>query len=233
MRRRAFLGLAAGGVVLFRVSRVEAKRFTDSAGREVDLPDRVQRVFAAGPPASLVLFMVAPEKMLGWARAPGPKARAFLPQRYVALPETGRLTGRGNTVGLEDLVKLAPDFVLDVGSTTPTYVSLADQVQRRTHIPEVLIGGRLADTPETLRKLGGLLGVASRAEALARYAETVLAVIRRGVGQIAADRRPSIYVARGPGRSCRRAIRRCPKPGGSPAGAIRSVSKTWSSSPRT
>jgi iron complex transport system substrate-binding protein len=198
VRRRAFLGLAAGGVAIFRVSRVAAKRFTDGAGREVDLPERVQRVFAAGPPASLILFMVAPEKMLGWARAPGPKARAFLPQRYAALPETGRLTGRGNTVGLEDLVKLSPDFVLDVGSTTPTYVSLADQVQRRTHIPEVLIGGRLADTPETLRKLGGLLGVASRAEALARYAETVLAAVRRGVGQIAADRRPSIYVARGP-----------------------------------
>jgi iron complex transport system substrate-binding protein len=198
VRRRAFLGLAVGGVALFRQLPADAKRFTDSAGRDVDLPDRVQRVFPAGPPASLILFMVAPEKMLGWARAPGPKARAFLPQRYAALPETGRLTGRGNTVRLEDLVKLAPDFVLDVGSTAPTYVSLADQVQRQTHIPEVLIGGRLADTPQTLRTLGGLLGVAPRAEALARYAETVLAAIRRGVAQIAANQRPSVYLARGP-----------------------------------
>ena len=198
MRRRALLGLAAGGVALFRLSRVAAKPFTDAAGREVDLPDRVERVFAAGPPASLILFMVAPEKMLGWARAPAPKARAFLPQRYAALPETGRLTGRGNTVHFEDLVKLAPDLVLDVGSTTPTYVSLAAEVERRTHIPEVLIGGRLAETPETLRRVGALLGAAARAEALARYAETVLAAIRRGVAPIAADRRPSIYVARGP-----------------------------------
>ncbi len=198
MRRRALLGLAAGGVALFRLSPVAAKRFTDAAGREVDLPDRVERVFAAGPPASLILFMVAPEKMLGWARAPAPKARAFLPQRYAALPETGRLTGRGNTVRFEDLVKLAPDLVLDVGSTTPTYVSLAAEVERRTHIPEVLIGGRLAETPETLRRVGAVLGAAARAEALAGYAETVLAAIRRGVAPIVADRRPSIYVARGP-----------------------------------
>ena len=71
-------------------------------------------------------------------------------------------------------------------------------MQHQTHIPEVLIGGRLADTPATLRRLGGLLDTAARAEALAGYAETMLAAVRRGVGQIAADRRPSIYVARGP-----------------------------------
>jgi iron complex transport system substrate-binding protein len=206
MRRRAFLGLAAGGVALFRLSPVMAKRFTDAAGRKVDLPDRVERVFAAGPPASLILYMVAPEKMLGWARAPSAKARAFLPQRYAALPETGRLTGRGNTVRLEDLVRLAPDLILDVGSTTPTYVSLADEVERRTHIPEVLIGGRLADTPETLRRVGDVVGAMSRAEALARYAESMLATIHRGVAQIAADRRPSIYVARGP-RGLQSAVR--------------------------
>jgi iron complex transport system substrate-binding protein len=198
MRRRALLGLAAGGAALLRLSPVGAKRVTDSAGRAVDVPDRARRVFPAGPPASVILFMVAPEKMLGWARAPGARARAFLPPRYSALPETGRLTGRGNTIGLEDLVKLAPDLILDVGSTTATYVSLTDQVQHQTHIPEVLIGGRLADTPATLRRLGGLLDTAARAEALAGYAETMLAAVRRGVGQIAADRRPSIYVARGP-----------------------------------
>jgi hypothetical protein len=71
VRRRALLGLAAGGVALFRLSGVAAKRFTDAAGREVDLPDRVERVFAAGPPASLILFMVAPEKNAGLGASSG------------------------------------------------------------------------------------------------------------------------------------------------------------------
>jgi hypothetical protein len=42
VRRRALLGLAAGGVALFRLSPVAAKPFTDAAGREFDLPDRVE-----------------------------------------------------------------------------------------------------------------------------------------------------------------------------------------------
>jgi ABC-type Fe3+-hydroxamate transport system substrate-binding protein len=137
----------------------EAKLFTDSDGRKVNVPDEVHRVFPAGPPASVTLFTLAPEKMLGWSRAPSPEAQPFLPARYADLPEIGRLTGRGNTINLEDVARLAPDLVLDVGSTTANYASLADQVQEQTHIPAVLISGRLAETPPTLRTVGDLHGV--------------------------------------------------------------------------
>lgn len=200
MKRRDFLGLGAGAMagLAFASPFAAAKPFTDSGGRKISVPDEVHRVFPAGPPASVTLFTLAPEKMLGWSRAPSPEARSFLPARYGDLPEIGRLTGRGNTVNLENVVRLAPDLVLDVGSTTANYVSLADQVQEQTHIPSVLIGGRLAETPRTLRTIGDLLGVSSRAEALAGYAEAVLGRVQEAITQIPSEERPSIYVARGP-----------------------------------
>jgi iron complex transport system substrate-binding protein len=104
----------------------------------------------------------------------------------------------GNAVNLENVVRLAPDLVLDVDSTTGTYASLADQVQDQTHIPSVLIGGRLAETATTLRNVGGLLGVPERAEALARYAESLLGGVQEAVANIPSAGRPSVYVARGP-----------------------------------
>jgi iron complex transport system substrate-binding protein len=200
VRRRDLLGVSAGAVagLAFAPPIAQAKPFTDSAKRQVDVPDEIRRVFPAGPPASVTLFAVAPEKMLGWTRAPGPEAQPFLPAQYAGLPEIGRLTGRGNTVNLENVMRLAPDLVLDVGSTTATYVSLADQVQEQTHIPAVLIGGRLARTAVTLRTVGGLLGVPGRAEQLARYAETVLGGVQEAVAKIPSAGRPSIYIARGP-----------------------------------
>ena len=200
MRRRDLFGLGAGAIagLTFAPPSANAKPFTDSGGRRVAVPDEVRRVFPAGPPASVTLFAVAPEKMLGWTRAPSPEARSFLPARYAELPEIGRLTGRGNTVNLENVVRLAPDLVLDVGSTTATYVSLADQVQEQTHIPAVLIGGRLTGTAATLRTVGGLLGMSERAEALAQYAETVLGEVHEAVAKIPMAERPSVYVARGP-----------------------------------
>jgi iron complex transport system substrate-binding protein len=200
VRRRDLFGLSAGALagLAFAPSFAEARSVTDSAGRQVDVPDEVRRVFPAGPPASLTLYMAAPEKMLGWTRAPSPEARAFLPARYADLPELGRLTGRGNTVNLENVVRLMPDLVLDVGNTSATYVSLADRVQEQTHISAVLIGGHLADTAGTLRDVGAVLGASGRAESLAHYADGVLADVRIATEKIPPANRPSIYIARGP-----------------------------------
>ena len=47
-----------------------AREIIDSAGRKVEVPDRIERVMAAGPPASILLYMLAPEKMIGWSLKP-------------------------------------------------------------------------------------------------------------------------------------------------------------------
>jgi len=138
VRRRHLFGLSAGAIVglVCAPSAAGARPFIDSGGRRIDVPDEVRRVFPEGPPASVTLYLVAPDKMLGWTRALSPEARLFLPARYAELPEIGRLTGRGNTVNLENVVRLMPDLVLDVGDTSATYVSLADRVQERPTFPQ-------------------------------------------------------------------------------------------------
>jgi len=175
-----------------------ARQFTDSAGRVGEVPERVERVFPAGPPASVIVYMLAPEKLVGWTRAISPPERPFLPERYADLPETGRLTGRGNTVNLEAVVRAAPALVLDIGSTAPTYASLADRVQEQTRLPAILIDGRLKDTAATFRTVGALLGVAARGETLARYAEETLSEVRRRSETVPPEKRLKSYVARGP-----------------------------------
>jgi len=174
------------------------QRFQDDAGREVKLPAHVEKVWPAGPPAEALLYIVAPEKLIGWTHPISDNAKAFMATREASLPVIGRLTGRGNTASLESVVKAAPDLVLDVGTIGPTYASLADRVQGETHIPYMLIGGSLADTPALLRKAGGVLGVSERAELLARYADNALAAIRVRIATVPAEQRPKAYLARGP-----------------------------------
>ena len=186
------------GILLLAAPPLAARQFTDSAGRVVDVPERVAHVFPAGPPAAIILYMLAPDRLIGWTRAPTAAERAFLPPAYADLPELGRLTGRGNTTSLEDVVRRAPDLVLDIGSTAETYASLADRVQQQTRIPDVLIDGRLADAAATFRRVGVLLDVGARAEELARYAEETLAEVRQRTDQVPQERRPKVYFARGP-----------------------------------
>jgi iron complex transport system substrate-binding protein len=115
-----------------------------------------------------------------------------------ARPEVGRLTGRGNTANLEAVLASKPDFILDVGSTDATYVSLADRVQAQTGVAYALLDGHLGKTAETYRILGRLVRQEVDAAALAAYAEATLKTVRERVAAVPPEQRPRTYYARGP-----------------------------------
>ena len=196
-RRRVCALLVAGLLALLPVA-ARARTVTDSAGRQVDVPDKITRVFAAGPPASTLLYVLAPEMMTGWVRAPRGPEKPFLAQPARDLPELGRLTGRGDTLNLESLVASKPDLIVDFGTLNETYRSLADRVQAQTGIAYLLIDGRFANTPGALRLLGGILGVPQRGEALAQAAERSFGEVDQVLAAVPAERRPRVYLARGP-----------------------------------
>src|SRR5262245_8993236 len=175
----------------------EARTVTDSAGRKVEVPDKVERVFAAGPPASILVYMLAPEKMTGWPDPPRAEERPLIAAPYRDLPALGRLTGRGGTANLEVVLKVKPDLILDFGSVRDTYVSLANNVQEQTKIPYILIDGRFEATPTALRLLGQILDLRERAERQAKYVEATFAEIDAVLKETPAEKRPRVYLARG------------------------------------
>ena len=176
----------------------QGRVFTDATGREVELPAKIESVMAAGPPAAVLLYALAPDKMVGWVQEPSAEAKEFLATPYRDLPAYGRLTGRGNTANIEAVLAMKPDIIIDVGTVDDTYASLADRVQEQTGIPYILIDGSFARSPETLREVGELLGVDDAAEPLATYAEKAIERLNTIVSSIPDDQRPRVYYGRGP-----------------------------------
>jgi iron complex transport system substrate-binding protein len=173
-----------------------AREVVDSANRKVEVPDRVERIMAAGPPASVLIYTLAPEKLIGWNRRPREADLPFLSPLVRNLPEVGRLTGRGDTANLETVMSAKPDVIVDFGSVNETYVSLADRVQTQTGIPYLLIDGRFSNTVAALRMLGPILGVSGRAENLAQRTQDVLDEVVRIVQSVPDAERPRVYLAR-------------------------------------
>jgi iron complex transport system substrate-binding protein len=196
MIRLALATLAALSLCLPALA--QTRTITDSAGRVVEVPEQVGSVFAAGPPAAILLYIMAPDRMLGWPRANRADERAFLAQPYGDLPELGTLTGQGGEANLERVLALQPDLILDFGSVRDNFVDLANRVQDQTGIPYLLIDGRFENTPAALRLLGEALGVPERGEALAQDAEATFARIDALLANIPEDQRPRAYLARGP-----------------------------------
>ena len=192
--------LAAGALFMLAgaAPAADTRTATDSAGRRVEVPARVERVYAAGGPATIFLYTLAPAKMLGWTRAPGPEERAFVPARYAELPTLGRLTGRGNTANVEVVLAARPDLIFDYGSLTETYRSLADRVQQQTGVPYLLFDGSLSAIPDVYARVGDLLGVGDRGRELGRYAARLLAETDQRVARVPAAQPAHRVLREGP-----------------------------------
>lgn len=174
----------------------QARGFTDSAGRTVELPAQIDELYPSGHPAAILLYTLAPETLLGWTRELPSDMGGLMPQRYRELPVIGRLGGRGDTANLERVLALDPDAIFDYGAVREPYTSMADRLQRQTGIPNVLLDGRFAALPAAYRKLGELVGREARAAKLAAYARETLALARRIRDQVPESERPRVYYGR-------------------------------------
>jgi len=171
---------------------------TDGAGRQVKVPAHIERVFAAGSPAAITLFTLAPDKLLGWTGPLRDEEKAFLPQRYAELPVLGRLTGRANTANVETVLAAKPDLIIDLGDVDPTHVSLAERTQEQTGLPYLIYDGSFDKTPELYEALGVVLGDERKARDLADYTRRVLTELKQGLARVPPEHRPRVYYARGP-----------------------------------
>lgn len=169
----------------------------DDANRQIALSSPARRVLAAGAPAAVFSYAVSPSSLLGWPRALRPNEKPYLHPSVRDLPGTGLLTGRGGEVNLETILRLRPDLIVDIGSTAPVYIDLANRVQRATGIPVALLSGRFEDSAKTFLTLSRLMGQAARGESLARQTTALLDKARKLTERLSLSERPSVYLARG------------------------------------
>jgi iron complex transport system substrate-binding protein len=147
-----------------------AAEITDATGRTVTVPDHIAHVMPAGPPAAVLMAVLAPDLMLGWPHHPSPAAAAWLPDAVAQLPSVPAPEEAG-----KEALPARPDLILDYGTVNDQYRDRARRAQEQTGIPTVLLDGDIARIPATFRLLGGLFDRKARAEDLARFAEGVLA----------------------------------------------------------
>ena len=185
------VAVCAVSVVLLLGTAITQTRFVDDARREVQLPARVTKVFAAGAPAEVLLYTLVPEMLAGRNRVPEGEAVEFFPPQYRNPVFIRQLPEVDNPAYDAELLALKPDVYVDYGTVGEDYIASLNAVQQRTRVPGLILDGALPRIPETYRRLGTALGVASRGEQLAAAAERILTKYR---GALAA-KAPRVYLA--------------------------------------
>jgi iron complex transport system substrate-binding protein len=172
-----------------------AAEFTDSAGRIVQLPNRIGRVMAADPVAAVLVYVLAPDRLIGWVQ---PAQASGMPPRYARLPAYGSLAGPNPAVVPASLTRLRPDVIIEAGPVTPERAAFADQTTQTTGIPYILLDNSFDRTPTMLRTVGRLLGVADRSDDIALWAEHAIDALRGRLLIQSSTTRPRVYYGRGP-----------------------------------
>ena len=153
----------------------ETVSFTDSLGRQVQVPAQIDRVALSGPMAQIVLFALCPDKLVGVSSAWSSEAERYLREDYFNMPEIGQLYGGKGEMNLETLLASGAQIIIDVGEPKKNMVEELDAIQQQTGIPFVHISAYTDTTGEAYRTLGKLLNMEEEANLLADYCERIYA----------------------------------------------------------
>ena len=167
------LSLAACGAQSSPQTDDTTRVFTDSVGREVEVPAQIDKVALSGPMAQIVLFALCPDKLVGVSNAWSTEAEQYLDEKYFTMPEIGQLYGGKGELNPETLLQSGAQIVIDVGEPKGSIAEDLDALQEQTGIPFVHITATTETTGDAYRMLGDLLNMKDEAETLAAYCENV------------------------------------------------------------
>lgn len=145
------------------------KSFTDSCGRVVEVPEDIQRIVVSGTLAQIFVFSLAPDRMCSIATDWSDDAAEYIDGKYLDLTVTGQMYGGTTDINVEELAKLEPQLIVDVGESKDNMTETLDELTEQTGVPCVHIDASLSTMDEAYTMLGDLLGMEEEAAERAEY----------------------------------------------------------------
>lgn len=172
-------------------TKSETYKFTDSAGREVELPENIERIAPSGPLAQVVLYTLCPDKLVGFASGISDKQFEYIDKKYQSLPVFGNFYA--DTLNLESVLAAAPQVVIDIGEPKQTILEDMEGIQEKTGIPAIFIQMEMDSMASAYKMLGEITGETGQAQKLADYIEKTQSETMQKVSLIPEADRLKVY----------------------------------------
>lgn len=168
------------------------REITDMAGRTVTVPAEIDSVFSTGPATAIFLYMVAPDKLLGWNYELNDLEKSYILEEYHDLPNFGM----GDAINYEAVIAANPTIAVNCGTINDALISDCDALSESLGIPVLAVDSDLKHSAAAFRFLGELLGVEEHAQAMAAYAEKTFSDIA-ALAEIPEEERVRVYYGNG------------------------------------
>lgn len=163
----------------------------------MNLPKTINKVYGSNNNSTILLYTLAPEKMLGWNLELSGEAKKYLMKEYASLPVLGNMYGTGEKANAEEILTYGPDIILLADTKVTDKVKTeADELQAKMGVPVVVIEANVDNYDKAYEFLGSLLGKEEKARQLADYYRKVYAQVKEKSAAIAEEDKVSVYYAR-------------------------------------
>lgn len=183
-------------------SAAEQKKTTqeivDMAGRKVTIPSKIKKVYSVSPIGTTFMYTLAPEKIAGLNYKLSDGEKEYTNDTYKNLPVLGGNFGQGQTMNKEEVLKVKPDIILNMGDLTKLTVEDSDKIQKDLDIPVVYVTGDLDKMDKAYEFMGKITGDTSKAKELGDYCKKTYGEIKEIAAKIPEDKKVKVYYAEGP-----------------------------------
>lgn len=171
----------------------------DMAGREVEVPAKIEKAFPTSPVGAVFIYTLEPELLIGWndELRQHSGGSEYLPSKYRDLPHLGGWYAK-TTCNIEELLKIHPDIILAVGNTDQEAISQADAIQEQINIPVFILSSDLDKMDESYEYAGEVLNLKEQAAVLGSYCRESYKDIQSKAQMISENQRVTVYYAEGP-----------------------------------
>jgi iron complex transport system substrate-binding protein len=183
-------------LILLAARASAAREIVDMRGRHVQIPDRIDKVFATSPPGTYLIYAIDPTLMVGLNFPLWNDEKKYTAKHLQSLPVIGGMVGTGRTINQEVLLRVHPDVIViwDFGDTAVD--TEYEDMFRRMDIPFVYVrSDKVSDYPTALRFMGKLLGREARGQELEAEAHALLGQVEAALANV--RDRPRVYYAEG------------------------------------
>jgi iron complex transport system substrate-binding protein len=177
----------------------ETRTITDSAGRTVDIPSTVGKIFALGNAPRMITYLGLADKVVGISGMASDQITPVTAYAYANkdlwanVPLVGTDAAGATDYYPEEIIAVHPDVILC------SYTKeLGDEIQTKTGIPVVVVPMGTVfgkDYEDALRLLGDVCGVKDRAEEVISYINDCLKDLETRVSGIPDTDKPTVLGA--------------------------------------
>src|SRR5699024_6639449 len=173
----------------------EGVKLEDMAGRRINLPDNVEKIYSTRPVGTILLYSLNPDKMVGWNYDLSEGEKDFIAEKYHDLPN---LRGAAKeSINIEEILKIDPDIVIALDTIDETTIAETEELQEDLGKPVILLDEDINTIDTAYNILGKVSDEEAKAEELASYCKETLEDAKKYSSQIAEDEKVDIYYAEG------------------------------------